>query len=141
MKLMLAAAFVIALGAVALSARPLAASTFATHVADASGVGPGSSVRPIDTAGSSTFPCRQSSEMLTHGLTQGSIAAARVTVAASLASWCSQQLDAPSEVGRDIAATVEPPSLVADPVDESTGVEDQPRLIPRHAGQCGGELL
>ena len=41
----------------------------------------------------------------------------------------------------DIAATLEQTTLVTEPVDESTGAEDQPRLIPRHAGQCGGEVL
>lgn len=206
MKLMLAVAFVIAFGTMTASAHPLAASTFATYVADMSGAGPapGPSVRLIDTAGpeatpdprivsmplaesavkltpsdtsvtrdpsptdvvavddplraggevhdsrnddrpliqkagSPTFPCRRTSEMLTHGLTQGSIPAVRVTVAASLVSWCSQQLDAVLEAGKDVAAVVEPTSLVAEPVDQPTTFEERPKLIPRHVGQCGGE--
>ena len=143
MKLMLTVALVIALGTTIVSAAPLAAGTFATQAVDSSGTGPtqGSSARLIDTADFATFPCRGASEMLTHGLTQGSITAVRVTVVASLVSWCGQQLDAPLEAGMDIAATVEQTTLVAEPVDESTGAEDQPRLIPRHAGQCGGEVL
>lgn len=203
MKLIFAVAFVIALGTLLTSAGPLAASSFATYVADVDRTGPASdpSVRLIDTAvpestpvsmpvaepavrwtprelslngdrsrvdvvadnplktggeaddfrnddrplirsaGSPTFPCGRASEMLMDDLTQGSVPAVRVTVAASLAGWCSQQLAAPLEAGKDIATAVEPTSLVAEPVDESATVEERPRLIPRHAGQCGGEVL
>lgn len=98
----------------------------------------------IQKAGSSgfpTFPCRDSSEMLTHGLMRGSIPAARVTVAASLVNWCSEQHDARLGAGKDVAAAVEPTSLIGELADDSTTVEEQPKLIPRHVGQCGRSEL
>lgn len=210
MKIMLTVAFVIALGTMTVLARPLAANTLATHVADAIGAeasaGSGIAViyagpeltstswivsvpmaepefqfaprdmsisrapppiavvavgnpfragdevldfrdgdRPlIQKAGSSgfpTFPCRDASEMLTHGLMRGSIPAARVTAAASLVNWCKEQHDARLGAGKDVAAAVEPTSLVGELADDSTTVEEQLKLIPRHVGQCGRSEL
>ena len=94
-------------------------------------------IRKAGSAGIPTFSCGDAPEMLTHGLARGSIPAARITFAASLVTWCSEQHEARLGAGKDVAATAEPTSLVADLVDDSTTVEEQPKLTPRHVGQCG----
>ena len=94
-------------------------------------------IQKASSAGSPIFPCRDTSQMLAQGLAQGSIRAARATAVASFVSWCSEQDDTRLGARKDVAAVVEPTSPVAELVDDSTTVDEKPKLTPRHVGQCG----